>query len=160
MSFGFRDIAEELRGSPGPQQGDPEVTGSAQVHHLVNFSHFRQAQNEIQANKIASPVAASSPLTQPEQTLQQMNQGPPLPAVDGSTLQKHHSQRLQPNDGPSLLYKGPSESRRVVYFPSVPTLIKNYQQKRIAFPIFDQSPSSIFAPYFPGWKRTAFLVPH
>ncbi|KAJ0126905.1 Uncharacterized protein HZ326_29991 [Fusarium oxysporum f. sp. albedinis] len=29
------------------------------------------------------------------------------------------------------------------------TLLKNYQQKRIAFPVFDQSPSSIFAPYFP-----------
>ncbi|KAJ0126605.1 Basic leucine zipper (bZIP) transcription factor atfB [Fusarium oxysporum f. sp. albedinis] len=38
------------------------------------------------------------------------------------------------------------------------TLIKNYQQKRIAFPVFDQSPSSIFAPYFPRWKRTAFLI--
>jgi hypothetical protein len=25
---------------------------------------------------------------------------------------------------------------------------------------FDQSPSSIFAPYFPRWKRTVFLVPH
>ncbi|EGU72516.1 hypothetical protein FOXB_16975, partial [Fusarium oxysporum f. sp. conglutinans Fo5176] len=40
------------------------------------------------------------------------------------------------------------------------TLLKNYQQKRIAFPVFDQSQSSIFAPYFPRWKRTAFLVPH
>ncbi|KAJ0137605.1 hypothetical protein HZ326_19413 [Fusarium oxysporum f. sp. albedinis] len=48
------------------------------------------------------------------------------------------------------------------------TLHMNYHQKRAAFPVFDQSPpsvsapchqpSSIFAPCFSIWKRTAFLI--
>ncbi|KAH7199219.1 hypothetical protein BKA60DRAFT_625792 [Fusarium oxysporum] len=42
----------------------------------------------------------------------------------------------------------------------ITALLKNYQQKRIAFPVFGQSPSGIFAPYIPRWKRTAFLVLH
>jgi hypothetical protein len=40
-----------------------------------------------------------------------------------------------------------------LYIVCVDSLLKNHPQKRIAFPVFDQSPSSIFAPYFPRWKR-------
>lgn len=36
-------------------------------------------------------------------------------------------------------------------------LLKNYQQKRIAFPVFGQSSSSIFAPYLPDGNALRFL---
>ncbi|KNB16920.1 hypothetical protein FOXG_14929 [Fusarium oxysporum f. sp. lycopersici 4287] len=36
------------------------------------------------------------------------------------------------------------------------TLLKNYRQKRIAFPVFDQSSPSIFAPYFPDRNALRF----
>lgn len=39
----------------------------------------------------------------------------------------------------------------------VDSLLKNYQQKRIAFPVFDQSPSSILALYFPDGSALRFL---
>jgi hypothetical protein len=39
----------------------------------------------------------------------------------------------------------------------VRALLKNYRQKRIAFPIFDQSSSIIFAPYFLDGNALRFL---
>ncbi|KAJ4075641.1 hypothetical protein NW760_015429 [Fusarium oxysporum] len=39
---------------------------------------------------------------------------------------------------------------------NIDALLKNYRQKRIAFPVFDQSSSSILAPYFHGGNALRF----
>ncbi|VUC26095.1 unnamed protein product [Clonostachys rosea] len=95
ISFGFRDIAEKWRDSQTPHQTFPEVTGSAEVHHLVNFAPFRRAQTEIQVRQSASPKTASSTGASASQQTQYPNdERPRINSVDNAALQGHTRQRL------------------------------------------------------------------
>ncbi|KAM0431756.1 hypothetical protein ACHAPT_005006 [Fusarium lateritium] len=82
--FGFRDIAEEWRDSQTPHRMSPEVTGSAEVHHLASFAPFRRAQIEIRARQSASPrTVSSSAISAPQPARRVNEERPPINSVDG-----------------------------------------------------------------------------
>ncbi|RSL65958.1 hypothetical protein CEP51_012921 [Fusarium floridanum] len=102
--FGFRDIAEEWRDSQTPHRMSPEVTGTAEVHHLVSFAPFRRAQTEIKARQSASPRTVSSSAISASQPARRANEErPPINSVDNAGPDQHlvaapiapHNQAMQ-----------------------------------------------------------------
>ncbi|EEU40352.1 uncharacterized protein NECHADRAFT_76532 [Fusarium vanettenii 77-13-4] len=97
--FGFRDIAEEWRDSQTPHRMSPEVTGTAEVHHLVSFAPFRRAQTEIKARQSASPRTLSSSAISASQSARRANEErPPINSVDNAGPDQHLV--AVPNPGP------------------------------------------------------------
>ncbi|KAF4951510.1 hypothetical protein FSARC_12904 [Fusarium sarcochroum] len=97
VSFGFRDIAEEWRCSQTPHLIHPEVTGSAEDHHLVNLAPFRQAQTQLRAHQEASPQDASpSSVSGHRTTLNPNEERPPILSVEGAAFQIPPGQQLHP----------------------------------------------------------------
>ncbi|KAJ4210309.1 hypothetical protein NW767_000577 [Fusarium falciforme] len=77
----------------------PEVTGTAEVHHLVSFAPFRRAQTEIKARQSASPRTVSSSAISASQPARRANEErPPINSVDNASPGQHLV--AAPNPGP------------------------------------------------------------